>query len=192
MGLTDETFQNVDWRECPTHVYLAVQKNGHSYIMDILENREPEPESEFKPRWMVVRDPYDRFVSGLAYDLMQSDMNVNYLDKVLSDPASIMFSKLSRMYNRTGKTNHSAAQSTYIINQKVDVFVNLSDLTEFCDANFGVVRDKVNETPKEFKEIIEFKIDKEEMMKLLTFDYYVYNSILQSERLWKWQYGKIF
>ena len=49
--------------------------------------------------------------------------------------------------------------------------------TEHCNAN---------------DENIEISIDKKEIMKYLNFDYYVYNKILNSQYLWKWQMGKIF
>jgi hypothetical protein len=39
---------------------------------------------------------------------------------------------------------------------------------------------------------IELNIDKEEIMKYLDLDYYIYNQIINSPNLWKWQKGKIF
>ena len=42
------------------------------------------------------------------------------------------------------------------------------------------------------KNNIELNIDKEEIMKYLNLDYYVYNQIINSPNLWKWQQGKIF
>ena len=44
----------------------------------------------------------------------------------------------------------------------------------------------------ENKEPIEIKIDKEEIMKYLTLDYYMYNTIKNSPFLWEWQHGRIF
>ena len=35
-------------------------------------------------------------------------------------------------------------------------------------------------------------IEKKEIMKYLNFDYYMYNTILNSNNLWKWYNGKIF
>ena len=42
------------------------------------------------------------------------------------------------------------------------------------------------------KEEINLNLNKEEIMKYLNLDYYVYNKILQSNHLWKWYNGKIF
>lgn len=39
---------------------------------------------------------------------------------------------------------------------------------------------------------IEKYLDKEDIMKYLHFDYYVYNHIKTSPFLWEWQHGKIF
>ena len=39
---------------------------------------------------------------------------------------------------------------------------------------------------------IEKYLDKEEIMKYLHFDYYVYDHIKKSPFLWEWQHGKIF
>jgi hypothetical protein len=39
---------------------------------------------------------------------------------------------------------------------------------------------------------IELNLDKQEIMKYLNFDYYVYNQIKHSHNLWKWNSGIIF
>lgn len=39
---------------------------------------------------------------------------------------------------------------------------------------------------------IEKYIDKDEIMKYLHLDYYMYNTIIKSPFLWEWQHGKIF
>jgi hypothetical protein len=39
---------------------------------------------------------------------------------------------------------------------------------------------------------IQLNLDKKEIMKHLELDYYIYNQILGSSYLWKWQQGKIF
>ena len=35
-------------------------------------------------------------------------------------------------------------------------------------------------------------VEKKDVMEYLNFDYYMYNSIMNSNNLWKWQNGKIF
>ena len=46
----------------------------------------------------------------------------------------------------------------------------------------------LNLNPEKFS----LDIEKKDVMKYLNFDYYMYNQILNSDNLWKWNQGKLF
>ena len=75
----------------------------------------------------------------------------------------------------------------YLINTNIDWYVDIKDLNIFLKMHFNVEM-HCNENKKE----IDLNLNKEEVMKYLNLDYYVYNKILQSDHLWKWYNGKIF
>ena len=49
-----------------------------------------------------------------------------------------------------------------------------------------------NKSNRKIKYDIEKYLNKDEIMKYLHLDYYVYNSLKKSPFLWEWQHGKIF
>ena len=65
--------------------------------------------------------------------------------------------------------------------------LEIKDLNTFLKMHVGEVKYCNNNLNN-----IELNIDKEEIMKYLNLDYYVYNQIINSPNLWKWQQGKIF
>ena len=69
-------------------------------------------------------------------------------------------------------------------------YVDINDLNLFLKIHFN---ETAHENKQKYDDInIEKYIDKEEVMKYLHLDYYVYNYIKRSPFLWEWQHGKIF
>ena len=77
----------------------------------------------------------------------------------------------------------------YLMNTHIDWYVELKDLGTFLKMHFDKV-EYVNMDNN--KEKIGFHLDTTEVHKFLDLDYYIYNQILTSDHLWKWQNGKIF
>ena len=91
--------------------------------------------------------------------------------------------------------NHASSQVPYFINTQISHYVDINDLDLFLKMHFDKSY-KINYFPKTEENLkyydIEKYLDKDEIMKYLYFDYYVYNNIMSSPFLWEWQHGKIF
>ena len=178
-------FQNIELYETDIFQYLLIHKNGSSSVIESIKDLNPVVTSKpvlNKIRWTVIRDPYERFVSGLSYDLQRHNLNfedINY---------SSLFSHIINPITRNkGHVNHVASQVSYLINSHINWYVELKDLNIFLKMHFN----------KSYhcnfnKNSISLNLEKEEIMKYLNLDYYIYNNILNSMSLWKWQNGKIF
>ena len=108
---------------------------------------------------------------------------IKHLNPTITDKAN--FNKVMNY----GDVNHSASQIPYLMNTHIDWYVELKDLGTFLKMHFDKV-EYVNMDKD--KEKIDFHLDPMEVHKFLDLDYYIYNQILTSDHLWKWQNGKIF
>ena len=73
------------------------------------------------------------------------------------------------------------------MNTNIDWYVELKDLSTFLKMHFDKT-ERLNVS----EDRGDMGIEKEEVVKYLEVDYYVYREILNSPHLWKWQNGKIF
>lgn len=188
-----------EWCVCPTHNYLVIQKCGNSYLRDIFQKIYGESyflarECNYRNlKWTVVRDPKDRFISGLAYDLWKN--SYGNFDKVFENLNKLVQYPISSTFYNQGKVKHTILQSAYLVFQPIDVFVNMPDLTEFVLHNFGITGEEYNKVPGEFKVQVKEEIVKrgieQRVDDLLANDVYLYNQICNSDRLWCWQNGNI-
>tara|TARA_Y100001972_G_C7644043_1_gene323572 strand:- start:209 stop:751 length:543 start_codon:yes stop_codon:yes gene_type:complete len=178
-------FQNIEFYETDKFQYLLIHKNGSSSVKETIKYLEPTFSTELnfsKPRWTVIRDPYERFISGLKYDLKRHNLNIEDIDI-----KSLFNSRIHHHSRARGNVNHTASQVPYLINSHINYYVELTDLSTFLKMHFKNVEHKnMNKID------IKLNLDKEEIMKHLELDYYIYNSILNSSCLWKWQQGNIF
>jgi hypothetical protein len=65
-------FQNIELYETDKFQYLLIHKNGSSSVRACVDPLNPFVTNKInlnKIKWTVIRDPYERFVSGLKYDL---------------------------------------------------------------------------------------------------------------------------
>ncbi len=183
--------------ETPTFQYVRIHKNANLSVMKCIEekygqqNVQNTTHQSKKTRWAVIRDPYQRFLSGLRYDLWKQKVNVKDINikKVFTSnehhARNILFRNI----------NHASSQIPYFINTQISHYVDIDDLDLFLKMHFDK-NYKENGFPKTEENLkyydIEKYLDKEEIMKYLHFDYYVYNNIMSSPFLWEWQHGKIF
>lgn len=177
--------QNIELYETNNFQYLLIHKNGSSSIVECLKNTNyiiTDKVNLNKIRWTVIRNPYERFIAGLKYDLLKHGLDykdINY--------STLHNSYVNLITRHKGNVNHTASQVPYLINANIDWYIELEDLHTFLKMHFGRVEYcNIN------KNNIELNLDKEEIMKYLNLDYYVYNNIINSPNLWKWQQGKIF
>tara|TARA_R110002012_G_scaffold222811_1_gene394734 strand:+ start:449 stop:1030 length:582 start_codon:yes stop_codon:yes gene_type:complete len=144
-----------------------------------------------KVRFCIIRDPYERFLSGLRYDLLNHNTNIEDIDiKKLFTTNEINVLNFKR-----GNIKHSISQIPYLMNTKITHYIDIKDLNVFLKMHFGK-SEHINKFPEKHKDSkfynIEEYLDKTEIMKYLHLDYYIYNYIKNSSFLWEWQHGKIF
>lgn len=195
----------MEWKILPTHNYLLIHKTGCSYVRNVFEsfyeNCYDDNSSEIIPKqnlknvcWTVVRNPYQRFISGLAYDIWTTNSNFDHL---FFDLPSLVNGHVSGYFSTTRKIQHTLSQVSYLMYQPISFFVDTKDLTEFCFINFGIVlnEDHQNKVPKDFKILVEQEIEKrgltQRVQDLLSYETYVYSRIMQSDHIWRWQNGNV-
>ena len=74
-------FQNIELYETNNFQYLLIHKNGSSSVVECLKNTNyiiTDKINLNKVRWTVIREPYERFITGVKYDLKRQ--NLSYKD----------------------------------------------------------------------------------------------------------------
>ena len=180
-------FIHPDFCETEKFQYLVIPKNASCTITKIIEETMDHSwvnqKNLNKVRWTVIRDPYERFISGLQYDLERHNIN---LDEINIDEC--FYANITNPINgMKGNINHSSSQVPYLINTEINYYVDIKDLDIFLKMHFGKSLN-INKTINKK----ELNIKKETVMKYLNLEYNLYNLILNSPFLWKWQQGKIF
>ena len=178
-------FQNIELLETDKFQYLLIHKNASCSVKETIKSLNPILSTEInltKVRWTVIRDPYERFISGIKYDLIRQNLNIKDIDI-----NSLYNSKINLFSSGNGNVTHTASQVPYLINSCIDWYIELKNLNNFLKIHFNNVSyENINHKS------IELNLDKNEIMKHLDLDYFIYNSILNSDYLWKWQHGRIF
>lgn len=195
--------QNHEYYTNDTNQYLLIHKCGNSSVRTAFQypGDTPHPESG-KVRWTVIRDPIDRFISGYIYDLdnlgfFKNPYNVEErVEKHIRDADVFnVYEYVSGFQRGTGKISHTIPQTTYIMNQPIDYYVDIKDLSLFLETHVGKI-DPVNESKvsKENKKIVTnvLKRHSQRLYDIHQMDYYYFGQIEQSGRIWRWQNGKIF
>jgi hypothetical protein len=185
-------FRLFDIIETDKFQFVRIHKNGNTSVEKCIKNNFKKEEIQYtshlskKVRFCIIRDPYERFLSGLKWDLWLNKINFSDID------IKQLFTANEHHLRNSwrGHIKHSASQIPYFFNVQCSHYIDLYDLNVFLKIHF-------NETAHETKgkydgENIEKYINKNEVMKYLHLDYYVYNSIKKSPFLWEWQHGKIF
>jgi hypothetical protein len=188
-------FRIFELMETEKFQYLGIHKNGSRSVMDCIFSVFTKEEVSVKqhlatdkPRFCIIRDPYERFISGLRYDLLRH--NVNFKDINIKK----LFTTNENHVRNTIRQNvkHSISQIPYIMNVRCSHYIDMEDLNIFLKMHFNKTS-HLNKFEKKNKYYnIEKYLDKDEIMKYLHLDYYIYNSIKNSPFLWEWQHGRIF
>ena len=198
--------QNIEVLITQTNNYLLIHKNGCSQVRKHLYENFPQVEfkeyfpSNNKLNWTVVRDPYNRFISGLTYDLLRQFKTLDNLYKIIKNTnfSTFFYEKINLRSRPKGNVNHTALQWTYLFFQPIDFLVNIKDLDNFLDIHFQK-RFNYTETNtlSEYKDIVLNYIEKDKHLKDLILAYlapdYYYMQQAQFQGLfWSWQQGKMF
>ena len=80
--------------------FVRIHKNGNKSVVKCIENSFKEEEISYvfrlssKPRFCIIRDPYERFISGLKYDLSRSTIDIKDIEEIFGEAIlSIVFHK---------------------------------------------------------------------------------------------------
>ena len=179
--------------------WMNIQKNASSYIKDVLQKSYGDgyqiwgnPDRGL-PTWCVVREPYDRYIAGLSYDIYYNQYS-NW-DNIFLNLLDTVQGSIGGTFRINGRVKHTLLQSNYFMFQPIDFFVKIEDVKEFCYINWQQESDDYNKVPTDFKKdvIKEIKSRKLEpqIRAMLANDNEIYNSILSSEKIWSWQNGSI-
>lgn len=210
-------FQFCEYWSQNNHEYLLIPKNGCTTVLAVLGNNEKKfgavnlskKSNNNLTKWTVIREPYERFISGLVYDLYSineeyffddknSEKNIikflenNMFDNIFYSYVPVEFARRQRLIP------HTTLQATWLINQTVDFFVDLKDLDNFLFFNyFDYDNTRYNANNKHhYSEFIKSIINnntslKEKIITYLAPDLYIYKRVINSGMLWKTQYGKV-
>tara|TARA_R110000796_G_scaffold10898_2_gene36515 strand:+ start:150 stop:731 length:582 start_codon:yes stop_codon:yes gene_type:complete len=178
--------------------FVRIHKNANASVLKCIQNNFKKEEIfyldclEKKPRFCIIRDPYERFLSGLKWDLL-----INKVDIKDVDIKKLFTSNENHLRNSlTGHINHSISQILYLMNFQISHYVDIEDLNLFLKMHFKKSEyiNNIKEEPEynKYCSNVEKYLDKEEVLKYLHMDYHIYDSIKKSPFLWEWQHGEIF
>tara|TARA_R100001463_G_scaffold127269_1_gene185273 strand:+ start:1080 stop:1643 length:564 start_codon:yes stop_codon:yes gene_type:complete len=185
-------FRLFDIIETEKFQFVRIHKNGNSSVVKCIKDTFKEEEISYvhhlskKTRFCIIRDPYERFLSGLKWDLWLNKVNIKDVDIKTLFTANEHHQRNSWV----GHIKHSTSQIPYLFNIQCSHYVDMSNIDLFLKIHFNKT---AHEGKQKYDDInIEEYIDKKEVMKYLHLDYYVYNNLKRSPFLWEWQHGKIF
>ena len=187
--------QNLEFYETNSFEYLLIHKTGCQSVLRTFDSINfkvtmNQNKQSGKFCWTVLRDPMDRFISGLCHNLSLSNIELNKLDL-----KQLLFNVIHPNLRSVSLTPLTVLQTTYLIGSKVDMFVSHRDLNNFLQINFNtsfhenkgslVLKKKVKDYIEENKNF------KKALDKYLQIDYFVYQQILNNNQFWYWQLGKV-
>jgi|TARA_Y100000361_G_C11144994_1_gene337449 hypothetical protein len=187
--------QNLEFYETNSFEYLLIHKTGCQSVLRTFDSINVkvtmnQNKQSGKFCWTVLRDPMDRFISGLCHNLSLSNIELNKLDL-----KQLLFNVIHPNLRSVSLTPLTVLQTTYLIGSKVDMFVSHRDLNNFLQINFNtsfhenkgslVLKKKVKDYIEENKNF------KKALDKYLQIDYFVYQQILNNNQFWYWQLGKV-
>jgi len=187
--------QNLEFFEAKNFEYLLIHKTGCQSVLKTFDFKKLKITGLFNKQsgkfcWTVLRDPKERFISGLCHNLSLSNIELEKLDL-----KQLLFNTIHPELRAVSRTPLTILQTTYLIGSKIDMFVLHNDLNNFLKVNFGVsfhenkgssvIKNKVKKFIKDNKNF------EKELDKYLEIDYFVYQQILNNNKFWYWQLGKV-
>lgn len=204
---TKETaLQYTEVLETPYQKHLLIHRNGSSTVRTCLaeadSNSYPIKEGKDKLLWAVLRDPYDRFVDAVAYDIKYSGevVSTNSLDDRIGTNTKIknyVVDVSIEGVRDDGYLKHSMMQLSYLFDNNINVYVDIEDLDTFCSIHFPNTKRLVNASIKEDIIVVKEYFDsmpelKEYILETLTLDYFMISRLKHLGKKWNWYMGRIF
>jgi len=196
----NDLIKNTEWYYHNDNSYLLIHKNATKTVLRALSQNFGNLYSDNIPnrniKWTVIRDPMDRMVSGLAFDIKMNP-SIHEIDIINNIEKSLFGIPSPFFRGEIHKENHTYTQSSYLINNPIDMYVHINDLNQFLKCNFNfnadeyIDEDGSREYKGKAKELIH-RFGQQKVNDLLAFDNYIYQKIMSSGNLWKWQHGKVF
>ena len=200
--LHNELIDKSEWVYHDENSFLLIHKNASKTVVKSIDhcssvsNRGVGPNPKSKIKWTVIREPMDRMVSGLAFDIKRNPYTDD--NEIISNIENSLFG-IPSVWGRSciNRENHTYTQSSYLINNPIDCYVHIDDLNKFLKINFdydgesGIDEDGSREYKGKARELIH-KFGEPRINDLHAFDNYIYQKIMSSGNLWKWQHGKVF
>jgi hypothetical protein len=197
--------QNVEIWEHPEFRYINIHKSGSSTVRKCIES-DTTIDSIDADRviWTVLRDPYDRFIDALSYDLkyVGLDVSVATILKILKGKGleDYIFGLSNIEFRGRGTVRHSMLQTTYLLDPMIDIYVDVNDLDAFCAIHFPKVEISEggeNTGVSDHRGILAAVLDnhptlKTRIMDMLQIDYYMLRRLDALDKRWHWANGRIF
>lgn len=183
--------------------YLLIHKNGCQSVCRTIHRNGNYAVNPYVqgglPLFVVVRDPWERTISGLAYDLERTygDISEEILDEI--DWERMFYQPVHKHQKATTYISHSSVQIGYLFDINPNFYVDLKNLTPFLKIHFKhqIPEDMKNVGNKEFKEKLTKLLDsrkdlQDTIRKYLAVDYYFMERIRNTEILWDFPMGKMW
>ena len=182
--------QKIELYETKKFQYLLIPKNGSTSVLKCFEKTPHIVTRSFanKVRWTVIREPIDRLISGLTYDLNLQKLSVKDIEI-----DSLFYSNIHSVVKEFHYVSHTSLQIYYLYNAKVNWYVDLKDLDIFLKMHFNKnikINKGLTKLKSQVKDFVTKNIDK--IKPFLMPDIKLYEAAQQSEQLWQWQKGRIF
>ena len=196
-------FQNIEYFTSKKDQYLLIHKCACTTIREAQKDYYKDIDVLEYPlndrvKWTVLRDPYDRFISGLSYDLVFNNYNdiqktVEKLiekDKLLDN----VYEYINKFFRYKSRLSHIIPQSTYIVQQPIDFYVDIKDVDLFLKLNYyKTIPSKENVGNKEVYRLVKEVVDnyKQRVLDIYSMDYYMIDRLKSNNMFWQWSNGNV-
>jgi len=109
---------NYEWYNIHNSNFLVIHKSGSQTILNNFECAK----ADYGPNpnlitWAVIRNPLERFISGLAYDIKRT--NRTNFDSIIKNPEKLLFGEHNSIFKQQFMmVSHTYMQSLYFLNEK--------------------------------------------------------------------------
>jgi len=185
--------------------YLVIHKNGCSSLLSTITKNHPHAANDYvvydRPLFAVLRDPWERTISGIAYDIQRS---FGYFEDSLLDKINIPrmlyqpIPPLNKKQRQKGFISHICVQTAYLFDVNPTFYLMINDLSNFMQIHFkSDTIQHLNKSDTVLKKQVEDAIFnrqqlKNDIAKYLAIDYYLIERIRNTELLWDFSMGKMW
>lgn len=192
--------QNLEFYNTDRYSYLLIHKNACSFMTSTIQAND-RCAVACRPadgvRFAVVRDPWDRFVSGVQEDVKRFGWNLNAEWVASMNWSAYLVGLIDTERRRTGHISHVTLQTTYLYGADIDWHVDIADLDRFVAQHFESSGPLSNPGDALLKsQLVELlRRDGEALAvieALLDVDRFTLDRIRQSDSMWRPPVGPVF